>query len=356
MTRKAGGVPLSGKKSRATQAFHLPRKGQAFMRSACWLFALLTGALVTGESQAQFFGFPSVGFGRVSVSAGFGPVRYRVSYAAPLYPGYITPGFGYYSTLPTFTEVHYHPPPSIVLALPPDPPPPREPDRQIPPKWEQELLQREPPRDERPLPGGRPVSVTRPIGFDNRAQAMLPVPKQPPKAAEPRRLPEPKPPALPKAARPEDDPRDEAARLVRLGKQAFAEQEYGRAGQRFRQAIELRPQDALPYFLLARAQLALGKYAEAVASIQTGMRLQPDWPTMEFPPADLYGARIGFFRNHILALQETLAKYPEDWVLLFLLGHEMWFDGRRDEALPLFRRAVATAPDRQAIERFLAAP
>jgi hypothetical protein len=307
------------------------------MRSACWLLALLTGALVASDSRAQFF-------------------RYRISYAGPVYPGYFTPGFGYATA-----HVSYYAPPAIVLALPPEQPLPpvpsvREPDRQIPPKWEQELLQREQPRDERPLPGGRPVSVTRPIGLDNRVQAMRPPPKEPPRAEEPRPVPERRPPAAPKAALPEDVPQAEAARLVRLGKEAFAEQEYGRAAQRFRQAVETRRQDALPYFLLAKAQLALGKYAEAVAAIQFGMQRRPDWPAAQFPPAELYGARIGFFRNHILTLQDTLARYPEDWVLLFLLGYEMWFDGRRDEALPLFRRAAVTAPDKQAIERFLAAP
>ena len=41
--------------------------------------------------------------------------------------------------------------------------------------------------------------------------------------------------------------------------------------------------------------------------------------------------------------------------LLFLLGYELWFDGKRDDATVLLRRAASLALDTTIIDRFLVA-
>jgi hypothetical protein len=41
--------------------------------------------------------------------------------------------------------------------------------------------------------------------------------------------------------------------------------------------------------------------------------------------------------------------------LLFLYAYELWFDGRRIEAIPLFRQARLMTADTTFIDRFLAA-
>jgi hypothetical protein len=41
--------------------------------------------------------------------------------------------------------------------------------------------------------------------------------------------------------------------------------------------------------------------------------------------------------------------------LLFLSAYHLWFDGRKEEAGPLFRRAMRGAADPGVIERFLRA-
>jgi tetratricopeptide (TPR) repeat protein len=140
-----------------------------------------------------------------------------------------------------------------------------------------------------------------------------------------------------------------------LGREAFALQEYARAQRRFQQAVDAAPQDALPYFLLAHAQFALGKYQEAVVSIGAGIRLRPDWPTAGFRPIELYGMNQADYADHLKRLKEALASYPNDPFLVFLNAYQLWFDNRQWEARSLFERARTLAPDPGPSERFLQA-
>ncbi len=158
-------------------------------------------------------------------------------------------------------------------------------------------------------------------------------------------------------------PIDEHTRQVRLGKEAFEAEEYGRAVQRFREANRLRPEEAPPYFLLAQSLIATGKYHEALDAILAGMVRNPDWPAAEFRPIDLYGGAVAEYPEHLLRLDEALKKHPGDAVLLFLNGYQVWFAGRRDAARPSFREArdrLAGKPGvealRAACERFLREP
>ena len=160
---------------------------------------------------------------------------------------------------------------------------------------------------------------------------------------------------LPRAPAPEADPKAENARQIALGKQALANQEYGRAAERFRQATIVAPAEALAHFFLAEAYFAIVKYREAVATIQAGLNLQPDWPSAKFRPKDWYGANVAEFPEHLQRLSEALKRHTEDPVLLFLYGYQLWFDGRQVEARRLFEQAARLVPDPSFIELFLKA-
>jgi hypothetical protein len=183
----------------------------------------------------------------------------------------------------------------------------------------------------------------------------------PPPERKPERIPEkkpdekPAPPELRRPPMPKDDPREEHDRLIALGMAAFEGQEYGRARERFREAVRLVPNQPQPYFLLAEALFALGKYHEAVAALHDGLALKPDWPTAPFRPLDLYGDNAADYADHLARLEAALAQHPADPVLLFLSACQLWFDGRKDEARPLFHRAAARGADRADVERFLRA-
>jgi tetratricopeptide (TPR) repeat protein len=146
---------------------------------------------------------------------------------------------------------------------------------------------------------------------------------------------------LPRPGQPEPDPKAENARLIGLGNEAFAAGEIGRAAHRFRQAIQVAPNEPRAYFLLAEANIALGKYDEAVDALHSGLRLKPDWPVERFRPSALYGKDDAAFRADLRKLMEARDRHPDEYELNFLSAYLLWFEGRQDEARPLFRKAAA---------------
>jgi hypothetical protein len=209
------------------------------------------------------------------------------------------------------------------------------------------LVPEEPPEPPANLPG-QDVSKPRP--------PVRPEDPPPPKPKIPKEAPPPKEPPPPEEPPPQANPRDENARLVNLGLAAFAAQEYVLAAHRFRQATLVEPKSAPAHFFLAQAQFALGKYRPAVDAIHAGMSLTKDWPKAPFRPrVDLYKVAADDFVDHLGRLRATLAKSPDDPAYLFLTAYQLWFDDRRDEAVPLFRQARPLTADRRFIDQFLAA-
>jgi hypothetical protein len=228
-----------------------------------------------------------------------------------------------------------------------DDPPPRD----LPPRGEQHFggFRKVEPRGQRPAPPEQPKPAVPPLP--------PPVPPIMPPALPDRPKPPPVPPApppdLPKPSAPLDDPKAESARLVGLGRTAFADLEYGRAAERFRQAAVLAPSQPLPQFLLAETLFALGKYHDAVDAIRAGMKLQPDWPDAPFHPLDLYGAHAADYADHLSALHDALSHRPGDADLLFLDAYLLWFDGHKDEARERFQKALPAFAEPAVIQRFL---
>jgi hypothetical protein len=173
----------------------------------------------------------------------------------------------------------------------------------------------------------------------------------PPPAAGPAKPPE--KPAPQPAARPAPVPRGRSDRLLLLGMTAFADRLHGRAERFFLKATEVPPVDPLAYFYLGQAQFARAEYQEAVASIQAGLRILPEWVRSPFRSDELYAPHTDDFKEHLQRLEETLARHPADPHLLFLYGYELWFMGRHEEARTQFQRAAAVMPDAGLIQLFL---
>jgi|SoiMethySBSTD1v2_1073268.scaffolds.fasta_scaffold272265_2 hypothetical protein len=170
-----------------------------------------------------------------------------------------------------------------------------------------------------------------------------PAVKAPAKAA--RLGPAAKPPeaAVPAPARPAAQPpgRAEADFITESGTKAFADGQYGRAVELFRKAAEITPNEPSAHYRVAQAQFARGKYHEAVAAIAAGMALRADWSEARFAPRDMYWKKPAAFDDHLNALRHAVTAYPDDPDLLFLLGHQLWFDGKRDEAKAYILKARA---------------
>ena len=162
------------------------------------------------------------------------------------------------------------------------------------------------------------------------------------------------PPLL--APPPAADKNQESDRQVRLGRESFAAGQVGRAAEQFQQAINAAPKRPLPYFLLAQAQFAVGRYREAAASIVAGLKLDPNWPAAAFNPRDLYGGNVAELALDIEQLREAAERNPAEPALSFLYGYELWLNGRRDEARKYFKRALPNAADPAPIGLFLNPP
>ncbi len=226
-----------------------------------------------------------------------------------------------------------------------------------------------------PLILSSPVVINQPIVvlperrtdvWQENAQARMA--PRPGGAALERARPAPEKPAPPAAARPrppeivpapkEPKPAAKLApsrsdRLLSLGKSAFVDGYYGLAERFFAKATEVPPVDPLAYFYLAQAQFARAEYQEAVASIESGLRLMPEWVRCRYRADELYGPHGEEFKEHLARLEDTLARHPMDSHLLVLYGYQLWFSGRKDEARVVFQRAAKTSANPAIIELFL---
>jgi Tetratricopeptide repeat len=317
------------------------------MKRASLILAALVGIVEAREARAQFFVSRSVVVGpsgafsssvRVGPHRSFGAYRYRAFSPFYYYP------YSYWGYPEWDTGIYYPSPPAQVLN-PPTPaaaPQPRPAEEEAP-KGRLIILPR---KDEGanvqvgPLPG-KEAGMFRPVQPEDRARALQPMPADEPKA----------PPAPPAPAEAAPAPVDPLSRA----KRAFAAREYGRAERQFQQLTQKDPETPLGYFLLAQAQFALDKYEEAVQSIQTGLRLQPDWPKADFHPAPLYGEHRDDFKEQLEHLRIVLESKPADPALLFLYAYQLWFAGCREEAKPIFQRAAEAGSDKNWIELFLQA-
>lgn len=153
--------------------------------------------------------------------------------------------------------------------------------------------------------------------------------------------------------KPEADPDREFARLMKLAREAFAAEEYGRAVGFLDRAAKAKPADPQPHFVRAQALVAAGQYADAVTAIGAGMKLAPDWPAGGFRLKELYGATADRFPAHVAAVRAALTEHPGDPGLQFLLGYELWFGDGRAEAAELFAAAARGSRNNPVVVRFL---
>jgi hypothetical protein len=198
----------------------------------------------------------------------------------------------------------------------------------------------------------KPAEIPEPRKVEPAKAPAVPPRKEIP--APPKPAPPPKADRPPGLGEPKAEPLEESRRLTELGLNAFRAQEYNLAARRFDQAAEVAPAQAYPYFLLAQAFVALGKYQQAVAAIENGMSRQQDWPLSRFQPrADLYQGIEADWFAHKKQLADAQSRDPNQPVFLFLQAYQWWFDGQRDEATWMFERVRVLAPDNPFIAEFL---
>jgi hypothetical protein len=154
-------------------------------------------------------------------------------------------------------------------------------------------------------------------------------------------------------AEPRDaDPAKEAARLLALGRAAFAAGEYGRASQQYERASAVDAKLAPPHFLRGQAAFAAGRFADAMAAIRAGLELDPAWPASTFDPKEHYGANAAAFAIHLAELRKAVAANPGEPTLEFLLGYQLWFVGEKAEARKWLDQAAKRLGDAGPVRLF----
>ncbi len=158
---------------------------------------------------------------------------------------------------------------------------------------------------------------------------------KPGERAAPPPIPLPKPPVEPKAL---------AAFLIKQAREAFEQEQIGRAGERLRAAIALQPKDSQLHFWLAQVHVARGEYPEGAAALRAGLILEPDWPAAPFDLKNLYGPRVAALAVDIADLNAIAKANPGDLGLAFVAGVYEWFSGNRRAAATLFEKAKRDYP------------
>jgi tetratricopeptide (TPR) repeat protein len=118
---------------------------------------------------------------------------------------------------------------------------------------------------------------------------------------------------------------------------------------------EIEPQDPrvldvnlrVAPLLLAHALFAQGRFAEAGKALRSAATRLPEGTKFTFVRRDMTPDKEGYDAR-LDELETQAAKQGADADLLFLLGYELHFSDRRDEAKEWFRKAVKRAPERAA--------
>jgi Tetratricopeptide repeat len=160
-------------------------------------------------------------------------------------------------------------------------------------------------------------------------------------------------PALPGMPPAPLEARAEHALQMTAGIDAIAQGTFARAERRFHDAIAADPSQPMPYFLLAEACVALGKYQESMQAIEEGMRSWPLWPLARFQPAQLFDPARGAYVEQMQRLMEAQARHPDEASLNFLVAYHLWFDGHKDQAVAWFKTALAKGATPTVVDRFL---
>ena len=132
------------------------------------------------------------------------------------------------------------------------------------------------------------------------------------------------------------------------GDTLFKQSDFTAAAVRFKAATEVDLTDPISHFAYGHTLFALGRYAEAAASIREGMARYPDWGKVSMNRRSVYRDPTEFDQrlSHLKAWVEA---HPEETDVWFLLGYYYYFTQQPQRAQETFQRVVELDPhDRQA--------
>lgn len=127
------------------------------------------------------------------------------------------------------------------------------------------------------------------------------------------------------------------AALIQEGDLEFRGQKYAQAVEKYKEALTKNETGDI-HMRMGFALIAIGQYDNAVAEMQKGFQLQPDWPARSFHLQEVYADPItkGAHRD---ALERAVLDRPADPKIAFLAGLFAWSERNMAHAKDLLQTA-----------------
>ena len=131
---------------------------------------------------------------------------------------------------------------------------------------------------------------------------------------------------------------------MRLGDFRFYMGDFTVAGESYRAAHKLKPQDPFALFMLAHASYANSEYPLAVRYLKGALALEPNWGLYEFRLQEFYGDQSEY-QKHLRNLERLVEMRPNGADMKFLLAYIYYFSGRFTDAANLLADIMRKEPD-----------
>lgn len=128
-----------------------------------------------------------------------------------------------------------------------------------------------------------------------------------------------------------------------LGDLLLREGDYEGAAAAYRKVVEAEPDNSVAKFALADALFALGRYHEAAYMARKGLTQDPGWLDAEVDKARLF-KDLAEFDRLLGMLQASASASAYDNAIWFLLGYQLFYAGRLDEARSALGTCLSLLP------------
>jgi len=139
---------------------------------------------------------------------------------------------------------------------------------------------------------------------------------------------------------------------MRVGDFRFFMGDFTLAGEAYRAAHKLKPDDPFALFALAHACYANGEYKQAVRNLEAALALEPNWGLYEFRLQEFYGDRAEYER-HLKDVESQAQLRPRAADMKFLLAYVYYFSGRFADAADVLAQVLQLDPNFAGANYFL---
>jgi len=140
--------------------------------------------------------------------------------------------------------------------------------------------------------------------------------------------------------------------LMRIGDFRFFMGNFTMAGEAYRAAHKLKPEDPFARFMLVHACYANGELRQATRYLKAALAIEPNWGLYEFRLQEFYGD-MSEYEHHLKNLERQVELRPSDVDMKFLLAYVYYYSGRYTDAARLLAEVVQAEPASTAADYFL---